>query len=331
MMRREWNPDELLRLSGHYWQSCTLHAAVVLDVFTHIGNDRLKRDDVAKRLGDDARGVAMLLNALTAMNLLRSAKGCYFNTREGKRFLSKDSPDYIGYIIRHHHHLAESWTRLDQAVKIGAPIRKRTSSRREETRESFLMGMYNMAMHVAPRLIAAVDLSGRRRLLDLGGGPGTYAIHFCRQYPGLQATVYDLPTTRPFAMKIIAKFDLSDRIEFVAGNYLKKKIQGHYDAAWLSQILHAESPGDCQRIIEKVVSALEPGGVIMIHEFLLNDTMDGPLFPALFSLNMLLGTAGGQAYSQKQIMAMLTKAGVSSIRRIPFDSPNGSGIIAGKI
>jgi hypothetical protein len=132
-------------------------------------------------------------------------------------------------------------------------------------------------------------------------------------------------------MKIIAKFDLSDRIEFVAGNYLKKKIQGRYDAAWLSQILHAESPGDCQRIIEKVVSALEPGGVIMIHEFLLNDTMDGPLFPALFSLNMLLGTAGGQAYSQKQIMAMLTKAGVSSIRRIPFDSPNGSGIIAGKI
>jgi len=57
--------------------------------------------------------------------------------------------------------------------------------------------------------------------------------------------------------------------------------------------------------------------------------MDGPLFPALFSLNMLLGTPGGQSYSEKQMTAMLSGAGVGNIQRIYFDSPNDSGILTG--
>ena len=71
------------------------------------------------------------------------------------------------------------------------------------------MGMFNLASLLAPRIAQAIDLSGCRRLLDLGGGPGTYAIHFCLANPGLSAVVYDLPTTRSFAEETIARFDLS--------------------------------------------------------------------------------------------------------------------------
>ena len=166
-------------------------------------------------------------------------------------------------------------------------------------------------------------------LLDLGGGPGTYAIHFCLENPRLQADVYDLPTTRPFAEKTIQEFDLSDRINFVDGNYLEDPISGSYDVAWLSQILHAEGPADCRSIIQKAVGALEPNGLIIIHEFILNNTMDGPLFPALFSLNMLLGTESGQSYSERQLTDMLADAGVNNIRRIPIESPNDSGLLVG--
>jgi hypothetical protein len=76
--------------------------------------------------------------------------------------------------------------------------------------------------------------------------PGTFAIHFCRQNPQLTATVFDLPTTRPFAEKTIKRFDLEDRIDFQGGNYLKDEIEGHYDAAWHSHILHAEGPDGCR-------------------------------------------------------------------------------------
>jgi len=329
MTTKQWNPGELLEISGFYWKTAVLHAAVKLDVFTVIGDGQFTTSEISRQLDATPRGLERLLDALVAMELLVKVDGVYANAPSGQTFLSKNSAQYIGHIIMHHYHLVESWSKLDQAVQSGRPIRNRSSFSKEEWRESFLMGMFNMAMGLAPQLVPQVDLSTRTHLLDLGGGPGTYAIHFCLNNPGLRAAVYDLPTTRPFAEKIIRQFNLSDRIDFRDGNYLTDPIEGHYDAAWLSHILHGEGPEECRMIIQKAVDALEPQGTIIIHEFILNNRMDGPLFPALFSLNMLLGTDAGQSYSEQQLSDMLLAAGVKNIRRIPLKSPNDSGLLVG--
>ena len=193
------------------------------------------------------------------------------------------------------------------------------------------MGMFNLAMKVAPLVAKTIDLSGHQRLLDVGGGPGTYAIHFCLSNPALKATVYDLPTTQPFAEKIIARFGVTDRVEFAPGDYVKEDIPGTYDAAWLSHIFHAHGPETCRQIVQKTVSALVPGGKIMVHDFILKDSLDGPLFPALFSLNMLLGTSDGRSYSQVQIAEILSAAGVKQIKRVAFQGPADSGIMMGVV
>ena len=331
METTEWNPGKLLETSGSYWKACTLHAGVKLGIFTLIGDRPRTGQEIAEDLGGDLRGVTMLLNALSALGLLTKKENAYANTDFSKAFLKKDSPQYLGYILMHHHHLVESWSKLDQGVLTGKPTRSRSGSNEEVVRESFLMGMFNMAMNLAPRIVPEIDLSGRKHLLDLGGGPGTYAIHFCLKNPGLRATVYDLPTTRSFAEKTISRFGLSDRIDFQEGDYLEGSIQGTFDAVWLSHILHGEGPEDCQRMIGKAVSTLTVGGLILIHEFILNDEMDGPPFPALFSLNMLLGTEKGQSYSDRQLRDMLTRAGVRDIQRIPVQTPNDSGIIQGRV
>ncbi|MEA1970141.1 MAG: methyltransferase, partial [Thermodesulfobacteriota bacterium] len=267
MEKQGWNPGELLQLSGQYWATCTLHAAVKLDVFTAIGDRHLSSDDIAQKQNVSKEGIRRLLNALTAMELLYKSDGKFANNHAGKTFLSKDSPGYIGHMITHHHHLMDAWSKLDQGVKAGMPVRIRGSHTSSEWRESFLMGMFNIAMSVAPLLADKINLSGRRHMLDLGGGPGTYAIHYCLKNPGLKATICDLSTTRPFAEKTVAKFGLTDRIDFVDGNYVEEGIKGVYDVAWLSHILHGEGQKECQRIIEKTVSALEPGGMIIVHDF----------------------------------------------------------------
>lgn len=327
----EWNPGTLLEISGGYWKTCTLHTAVQLDVFTWIADQPLSADSVAEKLHANPRATAMLLNALAAMKLLNKSGHLYTNTPESSQFLSRESPAYMGYIIKHHHHLVPSWGQLDHAVMTGGPVRTRAMHSSDDARESFLMGMFNMAMMTAPRIVPAIDLTNRKTLLDMGGGPGTYAIQFCLNNPDLLAVVFDLPTTRPFAEKTIGRYALSERISFQEGSYLHDAITGRYDVAWLSQILHGEGPEDCQAMIRMAASTLVPGGMILIHEFILNDDMDGPMFPALFSLNMLLGTDAGQSYSDRQIRDMLAEAGVRDIRRIPIDSPNDSGVIAGTV
>jgi predicted O-methyltransferase YrrM len=313
-------------ISGSYWQACALHAAVKLDLFTKIGEGERNVREIAGDPGYDLRGTTALLNALSAMGLLVKNGEGYSNTEGSKEYLDKDSPKYLGHIIMHHHHLVEAWARLDQAVRKGEPIEKR-SAPEEVMRESFLVGMFNMAMAIAPRLSDEIDLRGRNHLLDLGGGPGTYAIHFCLKNPGLKATVYDLPTTEPFARKTIERFGLSERIHFMAGDYLEDGIEGKYDVAWLSHILHSEGPDACEMMIEKAVAALEEGGLLLVHDFILEETLDAPLFSALFSLNMLVNTKEGRSYSEEQVKAMLAKAGLKNIQRLPFEGPNESGII----
>jgi ubiquinone/menaquinone biosynthesis C-methylase UbiE len=329
MNASDWNPGKLMELSGYYWKTCTLHAGVKLDIFTIIGSRKLSGKAVAEKMNADQRAVTTLLNALSAMQLLEKSDDYYANTEGAKTFLSKDSRQYIGYMIMHHYHLMESWIKIDQAVLSGKPVRKRSSNQEEDQRESFLMGMFNMAMSIAPKLSDSIDLSSRSHLLDLGGGPGTYAIHYCLKNPNLKAKIFDMPTTRPFAEKTVDKFGLRDRIEFIPGDYLSDPIPGSYDVAWLSHILHGEGTDDCQQIINKTVAAMKPGGMILIHEFILDNTMDKPLFPALFSINMLIGTSKGQSYSEKQLMDMLKKAGVKEVKRLDFKGPTESGIISG--
>ncbi len=331
MNNDKWDRAKLLQTSSRYWLSCVIHAAVKLDVFTAIGNDSLSAESIARQVETNIDSLERLLDALSAMKLLNKQEDIYTNTGVSREFLSKDSPNYIGYIIMHHHHLMESWFLLDQAVATGCSVRDRATISEEENREYFLMGMFNTAMNIAPGLSDTLELTGRRSLLDMGGGPGTYAIHFCLKNPDLTAVIYDFPSTRPFAEKTVERFGLSDRIHFQAGDIVTDPIEGEYDVVWVSHLLHSEGPDSCQAILEKVAKVIRPGGMILIHEFILDDTRDRPLYPAIFSLNMLVRTDKGRSYSETELTGMLERAGFTRIKRLDFVGPTESGILKGTI
>jgi len=328
--KREWTPAGLLELSGSYWSTCALHAAVKLDVFTFLADATMAADELATELACDNRALVMLLNAMAALGLLDKQGEEFTDTPFAAKFLSRDSHGYLGHIIMHHHHLVSGWSRLDEAVKSGKPVRERVSHEDvESSRESFLMGMFDLANLLAPKIVSQIDLTGRRRLLDVGGGPGTYAIYFAKQNPELDAVICDLPTTRSFAERTVAHFDLSDRVGFIAVDFEKEELPEGFDVAWLSHVLHGIGPETCATILKNAVTALEPGGLILIQEFILDDSRVAPVFPALFSLNMLLGTPEGQAYSEGELIGMLKDAGATDVHRLPIELPNGAGIIAG--
>ncbi|MHC1753382.1 methyltransferase family protein [Humidesulfovibrio sp.] len=357
------SPGPLLALSAGYWKSCALHAAVALDVFTPLAAGPATARQLAPGLGCEARALDMLLTAMCGLGLLFRQGDAFSLAPQAAEFLVAGAPRYQGHIIRHHKNLVESFGQLAQAVRQGQRVRGGPDWT-EADRQDFLLGMFNLAMGIAPRLAPQLDallvqagvlkqgglaeLQGRpggARLLDLGGGPGTYAIHFCLAWAGLAATVFDQPTTRPFAEATARRFGLEyaaaglageatsqapgARLRFVSGDYTKDDLPGGFHLAWLSHILHGEGPDMAAQIVRKAADGLEPGGVLLVHEFLLNDSLDGPEFPALFSLNMLLGTQDGQAYSARQLGEMLAGAGLVNIARLDFAGPNDSGVVAG--
>jgi len=323
-----WDARKLLETSGYCWQSFTLQAGVKLEIFAAIGDSAAKVADLAKKLDADPRGLTMLLNALAAMGLVHKRADSYENSEDGKRFLVKGSEEYVGHMIAHFQYTVSAWARLAELVRTGKAAWDEHDMT-EAQRESFLMGMHTLASGIAPRVASLIDFSSCTHILDLGGGPGTHAIHFCLANPHLKVTIYDRPETEPYAMGMISKFALSERIDFAGGNYRCDDIPGKYDAAWLSHIIHGEGPEDCIKILKKTVSALNPGANLYVHDFILEDTLDKPLFPAIFSLNMLVNTPQGQSYSESQIKEMLSEAGIKEIRRLEITGPNDSGIICG--
>ena len=330
-MENQWSVGELLGVSSAYWKGCTLQAAVRLDIFSSLHDDNLTSEEVATRIFSDNRATEMLLDALAAMKLLEKNDFRYTNTEFAQTFLTTQSPRYMGHILLHHHHLLDGWGQLDKAVTNGTPVEKRSYGEETE-RQSFLMGMFNLAMGTAPELAGQLDLSNRTQLLDLGGGPGTYAIHFCLENPQLQATIFDRPTTRPFAEQTVDSFGLNKRITFRSGDFTTDSITGGpYDIAWLSHILHSNGPDECQAILHNTVSQMKKGGVIYIHDFILNDTKDAPEFAALFSLNMLINNPLGRAYSESEIRAMMHIADISAVERHTYVGQNDSAILFGVV
>ncbi|MFT5699966.1 MAG: SAM-dependent methyltransferase [Desulforhopalus sp.] len=327
-MSQDWNVGKLLGVSSGYWRGCALQAAVRLKVFSILGQKKRTADEVAEDASTNSRATELLLDALSAMGLTQKEDRRYANTGFAKTYLQEDRPEYMGHIILHHHHILDGWAQLDKAVCTGQKIDKRSYGADIE-RESFLLGMFNLAKGLAPQIAANIDLNGRKRLLDLGGGPGTYAIHFCQANPELKAIIFDRPTTEPIAQKVVASYGLSDRISFEGGDFnTTTSAEEAFDVAWLSHILHSNSLEECTQVIQKTVDALMPGGLLLIHDFILNETKDGPEFPALFALNMLVGTDKGRSYSDKEIITMMEQAGLTDITHHPFRAANDSSIIS---
>lgn len=328
---QNWTPSALIQASGSYWESCALHAAVHLDLFSLLADSDMDIQMLAGKLGCPTRGLEMLITAMCSLNLLRRQGDLCRLTPFSRQYLCRRSPDYLGHILEHHRHLVPSWAHLDEAVLTAAPVRNRSSSETAsvEERKSFLMGMYNMANMQAEQCVPHIDLTGRTKLLDVGGGTGAYAIHFCRHNPDLSATVFDLPTSQPFATQVIAQSGMKERIAFQAGDFTRDPLPNGFDVAWLSQILHGAGTEESSRIVTKATQALVPGGVLLIQEFIVDNDRNGPAFPALFGLNMLVGTAEGQSFTEGELEHFMLEAGLINIHRLPLELPQGCGIMAG--
>jgi hypothetical protein len=333
MNTNDWNAKKLLELSGGYWAACALQAAVQLDVFTALAAGPRDEQELAGTLGCAPRSFSMLATALAALGLLRREGGKLAASGQVIALLSRDSPDYAGFIIRHHAHLMPAWARLAETVRAGHPETVERISRdgSDEERQAFLFGMFNIARLQAEKIAHALDLSGKSALIDVGGGPGAYAVYFCGKNPGLKATIFDLPSTEPFAKKIVAEYGLEDRIGFTGGDFLADPLPSGHDVAWLSQVLHGETPANAVKLLKNAAACLDRGGLLCVQEFALKDDHSGPAHAALFSLNMLLHTEGGQAYTEGEIVRMMRSAGALEVRALEVELPNDCRVLVGQM
>jgi hypothetical protein len=311
--------DQIMSMARGFQAAKMLMVAVDLGLFDFL-EEAKSAGETAAWLKADARATGIFLNGLAALGLLDKGVDYFKNRELVSRYLVQGNEQYRGAIIRHMEHTwGRGWDDLKDTILIGHPpavdpekwVDARPQRDEAEVR-AFIGGMHAIARDLAPKVAAKLDLAGVRRLLDLGGGPATYAITFAQANPELTATVFDLPLPIEIAKENIAKDGLTGRVDTLAGNFLKDDIGTDYDFIWVSQILHSHDEGQCKLIIGKAVAALAPGGTLAIQDFYLNPDGASPTGAAMFGVHMLAVTPRGRAYTHGEVAEWMQEAGLAA-------------------
>lgn len=326
------NPDPMavMRISSAYWHSSVLHTAAALDVFTHLAESPATAQELAGRLGVDGRGLELILIACVGLDLLSKQGERFGNAPLADTFLVKGRPRYQGGIVSMFAEWVPAWSRLGQAVADGKPVVEKQHDQGEEATRAYIMGMLYRGIPQAELLAAEVSLAGRKRLLDVGGGPGIFSIIFCQRNAGLRADVLDLPQTLKITKEIIHNYGVEDSVSTRTGDYLRDDFGSGYDCVLLSSMINQEGPAVIEDILRKSYEAMDSGGLLLIQEQLLNDEKTGPLLATLIGINQLIHTPAGRAYSAGEIAEMAKQAGFEDMQSRPLPDPSPFTLVAGR-
>jgi len=319
--------ERIWDIARSFQPSRVLLTAVELGVFGALGDEPRTSEVVAMKLKTDPRATDRLMNALVALGLLGKDGGMFRNTGDTLEALVPGRPGYVGGGLMHIAGLWKSWSTLTDAVRAGTSVYERDERNTEAHAEAFMAAMHSIASSQAQEIISHIDLSVVRRVLDVGGGSGAYSIGMCRAKPDLECVVFDQPPIVPITRAYVEQAGMSSRISTVVGDFNRNDLPVGFDLVFASHILHSNSPTQNAELMKKFYRALNPGGQVVVQEFVVDEDRTSPTPHALFSLNMLVGTEAGDTYTQREITAWLTDAGFADVQRI--DPPTGTNLIIG--
>ncbi|MHC5039836.1 MAG: methyltransferase [Planctomycetota bacterium] len=308
--------EAVSKISGAFQEAAALLAANQLGIFASLADGTRKAEVVAAEIPAPLRGVKLLMDALAGMGLLVKEGEYYRNAPDADEVLVPGKPFYMGDMLRHSAALFERFARLPDAVRSGEPLPRKGGKRSPQQQRDFILAMANIGALSARKLLPHLGLSGTERILDLGGGPGTYLQVFCEANLGLRGTLFDLPETTRIAHEYLAGKPGADRIEIRDGDYFTDPFGDGYDAVLLSNIIHSLGPDSIRMIFRKSRASLVPGGRIFVKDFLLQPDRTMPRYAAVFALNMFLGTKEGACYTFDEVETWLRDAGFSVAGRI---------------
>jgi hypothetical protein len=325
------DPTSLIRLSTAYWESQVLLTANRMGVFRTLAATSLALPEIATALGTHPHPTAFLLKACVALGLLEVAGDRYRNSALSTTFLVPSSPAYMGNAIRYSDDLYDIWGQLERALRDNRPVippATHLGDDPEKTRH-FVFGMHNRALGIGQALVGLVNLDGCQRLLDVGGGPGTYSALLTRRYPGLHAQVLDLPQVVAIATEIMASMAATDCVTTLAGDYHTTPWPGSQDAVLISGVLHRETTTTCRDLITRARDCLTAGGQLIVADVLTDAGGVSPTFATLFGLNMLLTTQDGGVHADADVADWMRQASFTSVAIRPFPPPMPHRVVVG--
>jgi 2-polyprenyl-3-methyl-5-hydroxy-6-metoxy-1,4-benzoquinol methylase len=331
------NPVQIFSTIQGYQRAYALKAAVDLDLFTAIAKGSYTAAEIAQACNAAERGVRILSNALVVMGFLTKTGNRYSLTPDTAFFLDSRSPAYLGLAFNFMMHP----TQLAHFEHLGAAVRNGGSSDADSTLApddpiwiEFARGMAPLMMPAAQAIagILATELGSRpqAKILDIAASHGLFGITVAQRLPKAHIYALDWGNVLQVAKENAVKQGLGDRYHLLPGSAFEVDYGTGFDAILITNLLHHFEPAANEKMLKKAHAALNPGGQVVILEFVPNDDRLSPPVPAMFSLTMLGSTPHGDAYTFAEYGTMCRNAGLETPRLIPLEPMPQSLVVARK-
>jgi precorrin-6B methylase 2 len=319
--------EELSRVAFGFMASKAMFAGLHIDLFTHLSDGAKAVDELAALTKVPRNRIMTLATALSSIGVLRYEDGRYTNSPAAEQFLVRgakyDFGDYLRYQID-----KQMYPFLQQLNEVldGSLAPDQVDSYAHWMSDSDQAILYSESQHAGSlgpgrTLARLVDLSEAKRLLDVGGGTGAMTISLCTAYPELTSTIIDFPNVAEIGWRFISDADLVNRVSYIPGNALECTWPTEQDAILMSYLLSGVPGNRIRDLLDWAMNSLEPGGRIMIHDFMVESDRRGPPLAALWQLQHMAFTPDAQSLSVAWLRSALAEAG--------FEMEHGGDLIPG--
>ena len=319
-------PMPLIETTFAMCQSSVLLAAVELNLFTTIDRGDDTVESVAEHTGCSVRGLRTIMDVLASMGFLKKDREHYSLSPVAAKFLSTDSPSYLGGFVQVHHSEAVygKWHQLAQTVRSGQP--PMTAA---EDNDRFFTQLVDPlyvlslpAAEMAAKVICAQPGRRNLRVLDIGAGSGVWSLALARRDSQTRVTVADLPSvidrvTRRFA----AREGVGEQYDYLPGDFRDVEFgESAYDVAILGHVCHGEGAERSQELFRRIHRALKPGGQLLIAEIIPDEERREAIFPLLFAVYMLVMTPEGNTFTMSEYRQWLEGAKFTEVLTVEAPS-----------
>lgn len=291
-----------------------LHTALIWRFFNYVG-EGATTEEIAHQAKTNQRGTERVLNALVGMGILKKFGEKYTHTELSETHLVENGNSSFAGVL-HSVQSWESWGQLPQIVKSGElPERKRVFDDSERFR-TFILAMHEYQKHRASEFVQKLPVQSGDAILDCGGGPGTYANAFAREYPDSNVTLLDLPDAIAIAKDLNSE---NLPVQYISGDFFKEDLGGPYDFVFLSNIIHSHSPARNRTLFRRIADVMESGGHFVIRDRFLDESQTEPLGAVIFGIHMLVNNLEGGTYIVREVQEWLQSTGFTNVEYRTID------------
>jgi SAM-dependent methyltransferase len=314
------SPDPILQIASGFMAAKHLFIANEVGLFDQLAAGPATLDDLAQRTGIARRRLRILADAMVVLGLLERTDDHYKNSPVAATFLSGTTPADLRPFLRFWDRLSyPAWTQFEAVVRTGQGLS--TPHLSEDEQRIYAEGVEAIQAGPAQALPATYDFSRHRRVLDIGGGTGSWLSAIVRRYPGLRATLFELPAVAALARQRLASDPATRHVEVVAGDFFVDPLPQEHDAVLIANVVHLFSPEHNRELLRHTRHAVPPSARLLLVDFWTDPTHTQPPFAALVAGEFLVFTGEGDVYSTEDVGGWLGETGWRPVEHQPVAGP----------